>query len=477
METLTAYLDKVDAFVWGPVMICLLVGTGLFLTVRLGLIQFRCLRHALNCVRGKFDDPNDAGDVSHFRALCAALSATIGTGNIAGVALAIAAGGPGAVFWMWVTALVGMATKYTSCSLAVKYRRLHEDGTVSGGPMHILSLGLKNKTLGRTLGLAFALFGMLASFGIGNMAQANSVIRGLRYMLPESWGQAQPYLGGMLQTSPLALIGGVILALLVGLVIVGGIRRIAHVASWIVPVMCAIYVVGILTILITHAAQIGPAFALIFKHAFTPYAVGGGAAGMALRTTIREGVARGVFSNESGLGSAPIAYAAAKTREMARGGMVAMLGPLIDTLIVCTLTALAILVTQAHQTDLEGAEMTAEAFSLGLAGKGHFIVGISLMFFAFSTAISWSYYGDRCTEYLLGAWAIPYYRILFSGLVFVGAVAKLNLVWLVSDIFNALMAVPNLIGLLLLSGVVARQTKDYLGRLDAGAFDQQNSCV
>ena len=419
METLTAYLDKVDDFVWGPAMICLLVGTGLFLTARLGLIQFRCLGHALNCIRGKYDNPEDAGDVSHFRALCAALSATIGTGNIAGVALAIAAGGPGAVFWMWVTALVGMATKYTSCALAVQYRRLHSDGSVSGGPMYILSLGLRNKTLGAVLGLSFALFGMLASFGIGNMTQANSVIRGLRYALPESWGQTQSYLGGILQTSPLALVGGVILALLVGLVIIGGIRRIAHVASWIVPIMCAVYVIGVLIILITHAQQIIPAFGLIFKHAFTPYAAGGGAAGMALLTTIRHGVARGVFSNESGLGSAPIAHAAAKTQEMAREGMVAMLGPLIDTLIICTLTALAILVTQAHQSDLEGAEMTAEAFSLGLAGKGHVIVGISLMFFAFSTAISWSYYGDRCTEYLLGTWAIPYYRILFSLLIFV----------------------------------------------------------
>ncbi len=472
MESLTVLLDKIDSFVWGPAMICFLVGTGLFLTIRLGLIQFRCLGHAINCVRGKFDDPNDAGDVSHFRALCAALSATIGTGNIAGVALAIAAGGPGAVFWMWITALVGMATKYASCALAVQYRHIHGDGSVSGGPMYILSMGLKNKKVGSVLGMCFALFGMLASFGIGNMAQANSVIRGLDYMLPASWGQNQAYLGGMLHTSPLALVGGVVLALLVGLVIVGGIRRIAHVASWIVPAMCAVYVLGVLVILITHAQQIVPALALIFRHAFTPYAVGGGVAGTALRSTIREGVARGVFSNESGLGSAPIAHAAAKTGEMAREGMVAMLGPLIDTLIICTLTALAILVTQAHQTDLAGAEMTAEAFSRGLAGKGHVIVGISLMFFAFSTAISWSYYGDRCTEYLLGAWAIPYYRILFSLLVFVGAVAKLNLVWLISDIFNALMAVPNLVGLLLLSGLVTGQTRDYLGRLRAGGFDR-----
>ncbi len=468
MENVTAVLKTVDDWVWGPAMIGLLVGTGLYLTLRLRFIQLRGLRHALDCVRGRYDNPDDAGDISHFKALCSALSATIGTGNIAGVALAIAAGGPGAVFWMWITALVGMATKFTSCSLAIKYRRVHSDGTVSGGPMYILSLGLKHKRLGYALGLLFALFGMLASFGIGNMAQANSVIKGLTYMLPTSWSQTQPYLGGTLTTSPLALVAGMLLALLVGLVILGGIRRIANFASWIVPIMCIIYILGTLVILATHAGQILPALGLIFKHAFTPYAVGGGAAGTLLRTTIREGVARGVFSNESGLGSAPIAHAAAKTREMAREGMVAMLGPLIDTLLICTMTALAILVTQAHHTDLEGAELTAEAFHLGLAGKGHFIVGISLMFFAFSTAISWSYYGDRCTEYLLGTWAIPYYRILFACLIFVGAVAELKWVWLVSDIFNALMAIPNLIGLLALSGVAALHTKDYCGRLKSG---------
>lgn len=473
MEHFTAFLNTANDWVWGPAMIVLLVGTGLFLTLRLGFIQFRCLRHALDCVRGKYDNPEDVGDISHFRALCAALSATIGTGNIAGVALAISAGGPGAIFWMWITALVGMATKYTSCSLAVKYRRVHEDGSVSGGPMYILSMGLKHKTLGALLGLLFALFGMLASFGIGNMAQANSVIKGLQYMLPSSWGQTQSYLGGMLTTSPLALVAGLLLALLVGLVILGGITRIARIASWIVPIMCVIYILGVLTILITQASQILPAFGLIFKHAFTPYAAGGGVAGMALRTTIREGVARGVFSNESGLGSAPIAYAAAKTNEMARGGFVAMLGPLIDTLIVCTMTALAILVTQAHHSGFEGAELTAEAFHLGLAGKGHAIVGISLMFFAFSTTISWSYYGDRCTEYLLGARAIPYYRILFSFLIFVGAVAELKLVWKISDTFNALMALPNLIGLLALSGVVALHTREYRDRLREGEFSRQ----
>lgn len=469
METLTSYLKSTYDLVWGLPMICLLVGTGLFLTVRLGLIQFRCLGHAIRCIRGKYDDPDDAGDVSHFRALCAALSATIGTGNIAGVGTAIFVGGPGAIFWMWITALVGMATKYASCSLAVKYRKFHPDGSVSGGPMYILSMGLKNRRLGSALGVSFALFGALASFGIGNMAQANSVIRGFKPMLPAQWSQTQSYLGG---ASPLTLIGGIILAVLVGLVIIGGIRRIAHVASWIVPIMCIVYMLGVVFILCTHAEKIGPAFSLIFKHAFTPYAAGGGVAGIALMATIRKGVATGVFSNESGLGSAPMAHAAVRTGEMAREGMVAMLGPLIDTLVICTMTALAILVTDAQASGLTGAELTAKAFSTGLSGKGHLIVGISLAFFAYSTTISWSYYGDRCTEYLLGSWAVPYYRILFSILIFVGAVAELNLVWLISEIFNALMAIPNLLGLLLLSGVVATQTRDYLARLRAGEFEQ-----
>ncbi|MCF7976016.1 MAG: sodium:alanine symporter family protein [Phycisphaerae bacterium] len=472
MDRLIALLDKIDGLVWGPAMIILLVGTGIFLTIRLGLIQFRCLRHAVRCVQGKYDNPDDAGDVSHFRALCAALSATIGTGNIAGVATAIVVGGPGAVFWMWVTAVVGMATKFTSCALAVKYRQIHADGSVSGGPMYILSMGLKHKGLGRMLGGLFALFGVLASFGIGNMAQANSVIGGLKYMLPASWSETQTFWGGALTTSPVSLVGGLVLATLVGLVILGGIRRIAHVASWIVPAMCIIYVTGCLFILISHHDKIGSAFALIFKYAFTPYAVGGGAVGIALRTTISKGVARGVFSNESGLGSAPIAHAAARTHEMVREGMVAMLGPLIDTLIICTMTALTILVTDAYKGDLDGAALTAEAFNTGLPGWGHFIVGISLAFFAYSTAISWSYYGDRCAEYLFGGRAVPVYRVVFVCLIFVGAVSKLALVWTISDIFNALMAIPNLIGLIILSGVVAHETRHYIKRLKDGAFDQ-----
>ncbi len=464
METWITQLSKIDDFVWGPAMIILLVGTGLFLTIRLGLIQFRCLRHAIHCVQGKFDDPNDTGDVSHFRALCAALSATIGTGNIAGVATAIVVGGPGAVFWMWVTAVVGMATKFSSCSLAVKYRRTHADGSISGGPMYILSLGLKPQRLGAILGSLFALFGVIASFGIGNMTQANSVMGGLKSMLPEDWSASHSFLGGAVNLSPVTVTGGLVLALLVGLVILGGIRRIAHVASWIVPVMCILYVAGSVIILITHYDRIVPALALIFKHAFTPYAAGGGAVGIALKTTISKGVARGVFSNESGLGSAPIAHAAARTHEMAREGMVAMLGPLIDTLIICTMTALTILVTDATQSGLNGAELTAEAFNLGLSGWGHFVVGVSLVFFAYSTTISWSYYGDRCAEYLWGVKAVLVYRLIYVVLVFVGAVAKLGLVWKLSDIFNALMALPNLIGLILLSGVVTHETRAYLQR-------------
>lgn len=471
MEWVNEWLGMVNAFLWKSwFTITLLVGTGLYLTVRLLFVQVRHLGHAIACVCGKYDQSDEDGDVSHFKALATALSATIGTGNIAGVATAIAMGGPGAVFWMWITALVGMGTKFASCSLAVKYRVIHPDGSASGGPMYYLKMGLKNKKLGGFLGGAFALFGVIASFGIGNMTQANSVVGGLGYLLPEalSSGGFTPWEG--FHVSWMALITGLSLSLLSGIVILGGIKRIANVAGVIVPFMCVFYVVAAVTILILHSAAIPDAFALIFKHAFTPYAAGGGAIGIAVKETIRLGVARGVFSNESGLGSAPIAHAAVKTNEPIREGVVAMLGPFIDTLLICTLTALVILVTGAFETDHNGAALTAHAFREGLFGWGHYLVGIGLMFFAFSTMLGWSYYGDRCAEYLFGAKAIPIYRCVFVALITVGAIGGLQLIWLLADIFNALMAIPNLIGLILLSGVVAREMKSYERRLKDGEF-------
>ncbi len=471
MEWLNGLLDAVDGFLWGSwAMIGLLVGTGLFLSARLLFVQVRHLGHAIACVMGKYDHAEENGDISHFRALATALSATIGTGNIAGVATAIALGGPGAVFWMWITALVGMATKFTSCTLAVKYRKIHADGSASGGPMYFLSLGLKNKKLGLFLGGAFALFGMVASFGIGNMVQANSVVGGLGYLLPEvAHTQGfSPWAG--FHVSWMALATGLVLSFLTGVVILGGIKRIASVAGVVVPFMCSFYVLGATIILVLNAPAIPEALGQIFKYAFTPCAAGGGALGIAVSQAIRFGVARGIFSNESGLGSAPIAHAAAQTNEPVREGTVAMLGPLIDTLVICTMTALVILVTGANRSGLDGSAMTARAFEKGLFGFGQYLVGFGIMFFAYSTIIAWSYYGDRCAEFLFGKKAIPAYRWLYTGFVVIGAVGGLRVVWTIADIFNALMAIPNLIGLLLLSGIVARETQCYCRRLKNGEF-------
>lgn len=483
----TELLNAISSLVWGPATIILLVGTGIYLTVRLGFVQIRLLWHSIRCVSGKYDKDSDPGDVSHFKALAAALSATIGTGNIAGVATAIVLGGPGAIFWMWVTALVGMATKFTSCALAIHFRDIHPDGSASGGPMYFLERGFAPRWLSAMAGdertrrwaillaMSFAFFGMTASFGIGNMTQANSVVQGLEYVVPATWlepGVVMSQSPDAYRISYMAIGAGLLMAVLVATVILGGIKRIASVAGVIVPVMCVVYVVGALVVLITKIDQIPAAFGTIFKYAFTPYAAGGGVAGIAVMQAIRFGVARGVFSNEAGLGSAPIAHAAAKTNEMIREGAVAMLGPFIDTLIVCTMTALVIIVTGVYSsTSLDGAQLTAAAFNAGLGSHGHYIVGFGLCFFAFSTMISWSYYGDRCAEYLFGSRAILPYRCLFVVLVFVGAVGGLRTIWLIADILNALMAIPNLIGLLALSGLVAGKLKNYNQRLKLGEFD------
>jgi AGCS family alanine or glycine:cation symporter len=466
-------LNSIDDFVWGWTTIGLLVGSGLFLTVRLLFVQIRHLGHAIACVFGKYDNPEEEGDISHFKALATALSATIGTGNIAGVATAIAAGGPGAVFWMWITALVGMATKFTSCTLAVKYRKIHADGSASGGPMYFLSMGLGNKKLGVFLGGAFALFGMIASFGIGNMVLANSVVGGLGYLLPEAMLAIGFTLWEGFTISWMSLITGLVLSFLTGIVILGGIKRIASVAGVIVPFMCSFYVIGAVLILTLNVSAIPEALAEIVQYAFTPYAVGGGALGVAVSQAIRFGVARGVFSNESGLGSAPIAHAAVKTNEPVREGTVAMLGPFIDTLIICTMTALVILVTDANLSEHDGGALTAHAFEKGLFGYGQYLVGFGLMLFAYSTIIAWSYYGDRCAEFLFGEKAIPIYRWVYVGCITIGAVGGLRVIWTIADIFNALMAIPNLIGLVLLSGIVARETKSYCDRLKQGEFQRR----
>ncbi len=447
MENLIANLTEITGIIagyaWGIPSIVLLVGTGLYLSIRLRGIQFRGFRHATNLVQGKYDKVDDPGEVTHFQALSTALSATIGTGNIAGVATAITLGGPGAVFWMWITALVGMATKYASCTLALKYRYLHPNGEVSGGPMYTLRDGLGMPKLGA----AFAVFTLIASFGIGNMVQANSVVDGIGFIIPD------------LAEYKTTL--GVIMGIAVGLVIIGGIKRIAKIASIMVPFMAVAYILASLTILVMNFTAIPDALWTIINHALNPWAAGGGAIGAA----IQYGVARGVFSNESGLGSAPMAHAAARTSEPVREGLVAMLGPFIDTLIICTMTALVIVIVgawgDARPEELKGAALSAYAFSQVLGDFGGWVVGFGLMFFAYSTIIAWSYYGDRSAEFLFGEKAVLPYRIVYIVLVVVGASVPLQLVWNFADITNIFMAVPNLISLVLLAGVVKKLSDDY----------------
>lgn len=443
LEQFTKLSGDLSGLLWNNVItLAALLGVGAYLTIRMGLIQFRGFKHSVELVFGKHDQPHDPGEVSHFQALSTALSATVGTGNIAGVATAIALGGPGALFWMWVTAFFGMATKFTECTLALKFREVAPNGEVAGGPMYTLLNGLNM----RPLAILFALFAMIASFGIGNMVQANSVVDGLTFINPDL-----KEFGWFL---------GVIMAVLVALVIVGGVKRIAKVAAIIVPLMAVIYIGAALIVLFLNFSAVPKAFGLIFNNALNIWAVGGAAVGEA----IRWGVARGLFSNEAGLGSSPMAHAAARTNEPVREGLVAMLEPFIDTLMICTLTGLVIIVSGALDTrpdDLTGASLTAFAFSQSLGGMGAKIVGFGLMFFAFSTMIAWSYYGDRSAKFLFGEKAVLPYRIIYSFLVVVGAAFPLQLVWNLADITNILMAVPNLIALVLLAGLVKKMKGDY----------------
>jgi AGCS family alanine or glycine:cation symporter len=443
VDRLTELSGQLSGLLWGNgLTLLVLLGMGLYLTVRMGLVQFSGFRHSLALVSGRYNRPEHEGQISHFQALSTALSATVGTGNIAGVATAISLGGPGALFWMWVTAFLGMATKFTECTLAVKFREVGVSGEVSGGPMYTLLNGLRMK---RTA-MLFASFALIASFGIGNMVQANSVVDGLGYLVPGVRDNAWTV--------------GMLLAFLVGLVILGGVRRIARVASAIVPVMATLYISAALLVLINHAERIPAALETIFNHALNPWAVGGAAVGEA----IRWGVARGLFSNEAGLGSSPMAHAAARTNEPVREGLVAMLEPFIDTLVICSMTGLVIVVTGAwtlNQEDLVGAALTAHAFQSSIGVAGAAVVGIGLSLFAFSTMIAWSYYGDRSARFLFGEAAVQPYRLLFTFLVVIGAAVPLELVWNIADITNILMALPNLLSLALLAGVAQKLKSEY----------------
>jgi AGCS family alanine or glycine:cation symporter len=440
MENLLTIVQKIDAFVWGLPLMILLVGTGLWLTISLRGLQFRKLWYSLYLALVKRKDEGDQeGDITHFQALMTALSATVGTGNIAGVATAIAAGGPGALFWMWITGLVGMATKYSEAVLAVKYRIIDEEGSMSGGPMYYISRGLGWKWLG-TL---FALFASIAAFGIGNLVQSNSIAA----VVQATFG------------IPL-YVTGIILVIGVGLVIIGGIKNIGGVTGVLVPVMIVFYISGALIILLMNITAIPAAFALIFESAFTPTAASGGFLGAGVMMTIRMGVSRGIFSNESGLGSAAIAAAAAQTKHPVTQGLVSMTQTFIDTLVVCTMTGLVLILTGVWNSGGTGAALTSFAFQNGMPG-GAIIVTVGLILFAYSTILGWCYYGEKSIEYLLGEKAVKPYRLIFVICVGFGAVMKLELVWGLADIFNRLMALPNLIGLLALSPIIVSETRDY----------------
>ena len=441
MEQLNNFFAAASGYVWGVPLLILLVGTGILLTVRLRGIQVTMLGHALRETFARSRE-NEMGDISHFKALMIALAATIGTGNIIGVATAISVGGPGALFWMWVTAAVGMATKYGEGVLAVKYRVVDENGEMAGGPMYYLERGLGQKWLG----VLFALFGAIASFGIGNMVQANAVSGNLKEALGID-----------------PLLTGVVLAVCTAAVIIGGVKKIGNVAAVMVPVMAVVYVCGCLAILVRFAGEVPAAFALVFSDAFTGTAATGGFIGATVMLAIQKGVSRGVFSNESGLGSAPIAAAAAKTNEPCQQALVSMTGTFIDTIIVCTMTGLVLIVTGAWHSGTEVAALTKSAFDIGLPGNaGGFIVSFGIIFFAYSTILGWAYYGEKCMEYLAGVRAVLPYRLIYSVSVAVGATVKLDLVWNFADVMNGLMAIPNLIGLVGLSGVIVAETNRFL---------------
>jgi AGCS family alanine or glycine:cation symporter len=436
-----AVLDSLNSIVWGPAMLVLIMGTGLYLHWRLAGMPVRRIGTGFQFVwRARQSDTN-AGEVSPYAALMTCLAATIGVGNIAGVATAIALGGPGAVFWMWVSALIGMATKYAEVVLAVRFRERDAQGHWVGGPMYVIKNGLGRRWA--WLGVAFAVFGGLAGFGIGNMVQANSIAAALK---------------SSFDIPPAAT--GVVLTVLTAAVIVGGIRRIATVANWLVPTMAIGYVTVALIVLVTHASAIPQAFVTIVVDAFTPAAAASGFAGAAVIAAMRYGIARGVFSNEAGLGTAGIAQAAGASSDPVKSGLVGMMGTFIDTIIVCSMTALVIVVTGVWTSGKSGVELTQLAFNAGLPGLGDEVVGVALTVFALTTIFGWAYYGERCWQFLFGAWTIRPYRILWCLAVFPGAVAHLDVPWLLADILNALMAVPNLISLILLAPEVARLTRE-----------------
>ncbi len=451
LNTLDSIFVLYNDYIGGYLLLAILVPTGIFFSIKFKFLHITKLWHSLKVIAGKYDKKGDEGDINHFRALTTALSATVGTGNIVGVALAIYVGGPGAVFWMWVTGFLGMMLKFVESTLSLKFRKINEDGSVSGGPMYYMEYGLKNKlgSYSKVLAVVFAGATLLCSMGTGNMAQSNSIsdILVKNYNIP-------------------TYISGIIITAFVLLVIVGGIKRIAEVTSKLVPFMAVLYFLSAVIILVVFYKQIPDAFYLIFTDAFTGTAAKGGFIGAAFMITIKQGVARGLFSNEGGQGSAAIAHAAAKTKHPVREGLVASVGPLVDTIIICTLTALVIIVSGAWTSGVKGVGMTVVGFSngfkvIGIGYAAKHVVAAGLLLFAFSTIISWSYYGSRASEYLFGPKSIKPYRFVYGFFVFLGSVWGLDLVWHFVDMVITFMTIPNLIAILLLTPVVSKEIKKY----------------
>lgn len=453
MEALTNIFSTLGGIAWGPYMLAFIAFTGLYLTIGLKFMPIMKISYGLKLIKAKSDD-EEKGEIPARSALFTAMSATVGTGNIAGVATAIALGGPGAIFWMWVMGFVGMATKYGEAVLAVKFRETDSNGSYVGGPMYYIKNGLGEKW--KWLGFLFALFGTIAAFGIGNMVQSNTVANQLQNTL-----DVEP------------LLTGIIIAFIAGLVIIGGVKRISAFASTLVPFMSLLYIVSALIIVLMNLNQVPAAFGIIVDSAFNGTAATGGFAGATVLMAIRFGIARGVFSNEAGLGSAPIAHAAAKTNSPVKQGTIAMLGTFFDTIIICSLTALVIVISGAWQSGDNGAVLTSNAFVFGLSSIGESIITISLILFAFTTIIGWSYYGERCSAYIFGTKAIMPYRILWILSIILGAYAlnlggttaeSVNLIWLIADVMNGFMAIPNLIALVLLSPMIFKLSKEYFIR-------------
>lgn len=466
LDTINTVLGKIDSFVWGIPLIALILLSGLFLTIRLRGIQFRKLPHAFKKMFAN-EKSGQHGEVTSFAALCTALSATIGTGNIVGVATAVVAGGPGALFWMWLAALVGMATKYSECLLSVKYRQVTEDGHIIGGPFYYIEKGMGSKF--KWLAKIFAVFGVCVGLmGIGTFTQVNGIAGAVNNFFDADNSWTVSIFGR--DYSWTVVIAAIAVTFFVALVIIGGIKRISSVAQVIVPFMAITYVILAVLIIGFNITKVPGAFATIVKSAFGVRAAAGGALG-AMMVAMQNGIARGIFSNEAGLGSAPIAAAAAHTDEPAKQGLISMLGTFIDTIIICTMTGLAIVITGAWDMGLQGVAVTTKAFQIGLPFPGEvasFLLMVCLIFFAFTTILGWDYYSEKCLEYLTGGrmGIVKAYRWVYIACVFFGPFMTISAVWTIADIFNGLMAIPNLIALLALNGVVVMETKKYLDKIN-----------